>query len=317
VLSRSGLGSLAVVALALGAIGCGEQSRQPPGLDGVYRATIRAGDLATIDAPNEIAANRGTWTLVLNGGRFALTQETDQLCTWAYGALTLARGQIMSWTVIDAGARPASVATNQPGDRYRFRWTRYRDVLTLSAGQSGAAGYFAAKPWRRISQTPTTSDLSEACRPPPGALERTGAEHAAPARNATIGLSVDLARTGPTTWKGSGTEKRLGRGRLKIEGKVIFTPGQTRNRLTFTAHFPTGELSGCAINSIARRPHSRYLWNGGGQITGASQALRAYVGLGVEVGGVTMTGSITHMHGSLRSIQPEPRPAAAAPGDLC
>lgn len=308
---------MVVVAMALGASACGERSGQPPSLDGVYRANTSATDLASIDAPDEIAANWGTWTLVLNGGRFALTQETDQLCTWAYGALGLGKRQLMNWTVIDAGAHPASVATNQPGDRYRFSWTRYRDVLTLSAGQSGAAGYFAAKPWRRIRQTPTTSDLSKACPPPPGALEPTGAEHAAPARNATIDFSGDLVRTGPTTWKGSGTEKRLGRGLLTIDGKVIFTPGQTRNRLTFAAHFPAGELSGCAINSITRRPHARYLWSGGGQITGASQALRAYLGLGVEIGGVTMTGSITHMHGILRSIPPEQRPSAAAPSGLC
>ena len=144
------------------------------------------------------APTRGAWTLVLDRGRFAITQDGgDQGCAWAYGALGLGERNVMSWTVIDAGAVPAAVASNQPGDRYRFGWSRYRDVLTLSEARGGAAGYFAAKPWRRIAQTPTASGLSARCPPPAGALQPTGAEHATPSRDAAIHFTGDLVRTTP------------------------------------------------------------------------------------------------------------------------
>ena len=316
-LTRPRLGLAAAAATALVAIGCGQRADQPPSLDGVYRATISAKDLAAIDAPDQTAPNWGTWTLVLDQGRFALTQDGDHECNWAYGALALGKGNLMDWTVIDAGALPAAAASSQPGDRYRLSWTRFRDVLTLSAANSGTVGYFAAKPWRRIAQTPTASELSSRCPPPAGALEPTGAEHASPSRDAALDFGGDLVRTGRTTWTGNGSAKQLGRGRLTIEGKVVFSPSETRNRLTFTARFSTGELRGCAINTMLRRPHGRYLWGGLGQITGTSQALHAYLGLEVDIRGITRTDALTHMHGGLASIRPELRPSTVAPGDLC
>ena len=314
---RPGLAA-AIALVALVAIGCGQQSGAPPSLDGVYRATVGAEDLAAINAPAESAPNRGAWTLVLDRGRFAITQDGgDQGCAWAYGALGLDERNRMRWTIIDAGAVPAGVASNQPGDRYRFGWSRYRDVLTLSAARGGAGGYFVAKPWRRIAQTPTASALSTRCPPPPGALQPTGAEHATPSRDAAIHFTGDLVRTTPTTWKGNGVDKALGRGHLTIDGDVSFSSDQSRGRLTFAARFSGGELRGCAINTITRRPHAHYLWEGHGQITATSPALHAYLGLPMSIGGTTMTDAVTHMHGSLGSASERPRTATAAPSDLC
>jgi hypothetical protein len=307
-------------AVALAASSCGGDSgAAAPSLDGVYRASVSAKDLVAIDAPGESAANWGAWTLVLNRGRFALTQESDQVCAWAYGALTLGKGNLMDWRVIDASTVPAGAASTHPGDRYRFGWTRYRDLLTLSPPQRGTAGYFAAKPWRRIAQTPTAtaSDVSTRCPPPAGALEQTGAEHARPARDATLHFTGDLTRTGPTTWEGNATEPKLGRGHLTIEGNVSFSRAATRTRLTFAARFSAGELHGCAITTILRRPHARYLWTGDGQITATSPALRAYLGLEVSTGGVTMTDGITRMRGGLQSIGLEYGTSTATPGQLC
>lgn len=314
-LSPARLAGAVAAAVALVASGCGGGSEGPPILDGVYRATVGAKDLGAIDAPGESAANRGTWTLVLNRGRFAVIQESDEACAWAYGALALVRGNRMSWRVIDAGAVPAGAASNHPGDDYRFSWSRYRDVLTLSAPARGTAGYFAAKPWHRIARTPVAK--STRCPPPAGALEPTGAEHAGPSPDATIHFTGDLARTGPTTWEGGGTSTTLGRGRLTIEGSVGFSPGETRNRLTFTAHFSEGELRGCAITTVIRRPHAHYLWAGDGQITAASPALREYLGLAVSLVGTTRVNDVNHMHGGFASLRPGPGTPAQAPGDLC
>jgi hypothetical protein len=321
VLTRRRLGPLLVAALAVVAvvaIGCGRSSGEAPTLDGVYRATISAEDLAAIDAPDETTPTRGAWTLVLNRGRFAITQDGgDQGCAWAYGALGLGGRNVMSWRVIDAGAVPAAVASNQPGDRYRFGWSRYRDVLTLSAAGGGASGYFVARPWRQIAQTPTASDLGTHCPPPTAALQPTGAEHATPSRDAVIQFTGDLVRTTPTTWEGSGTAKELGRGRMTIDGDVTFSPAQTRRRLTFALRFSRGELRGCAITTITRRPHARYLWDGQGQITTTSRALHAYLGLPVSIGGLTMTDAMSRMHGGLRSQPPEQRTSTGTPGDVC
>jgi hypothetical protein len=223
----------------------------------------------------------------------------------------------MDWTFIDGGGAPPGAAANQPKDSYRFRWSRYRDVLTLGAVKGGSAGYFAAKPWRRIAETPTAQDLSRRCPPPAGALAPTGAERATPSRDATIGFSGDLVRAGPTAWEGSGTSEELGRGRLTIEGNVVFVPHEIRTRLTFAARFSKGELRGCSINTIGRRPHGRYLWSGDGQITGTSPALRRYLGLEVSFGGVTRTDALTRMHGRLESPPAALHKRSAPPRDLC
>ena len=289
-LTRAVVRPALAAAIALVVVGCGERPGEPPSLDGVYRATIGAEDLAAINAPEERAPGGGTWTLVLDRGRFAITQDAgDQGCAWAYGALGLGGRNVMRWTVIDAGAVPAGVNTNQPGDRYRFGWSRYRDVLTLSTARGGVGGYFAAKPWRRIARTPAASGLSTRCPPPAVALKPTGAEHATPSPDAVIHLTADLVRTTATTWRAAGATTALGPGRLRLDGDVSFSSEQTRRRLTFAARFAGGELRGCAINTITRRPHARYLWQGNGQITATSPALHAYLGLPVSIGGITMT----------------------------
>ena len=104
---------LAATALSLLAVGCGNTPERPARLDGIYRLTTSADELAGIDAPGEAAENWGTWTLVLDRGRFAFTREGGQACTWAYGALGLGQDNVMNWTVIDGGGTRLAAA-NQP-----------------------------------------------------------------------------------------------------------------------------------------------------------------------------------------------------------
>jgi hypothetical protein len=306
-------------ALSLLAAGCGSAPVGAARLDGTYRLTTSADELAAIDAPDEHAENWGTWTLVLDRGRFAFTREGGQACTWAYGALGLENGNVMDWTVIDGGGAPRGDTANQPKDSYRFRWSRYRDVLTLSGLHGRSAGYFATKPWRRVAAAPSAKNLSRRCPPPAGVLEPTGAERQArsPASNATLELLGDLVETRPARWSGGVASKQLGPGRLALEGDVEFSPSAPRTRVTFTARFSTGELRGCSIVAILRRPHERYLWeSSGGQITGTSPELREYLGLPVGIRGVTTVANLQRVRGRWDSFSAE-RASGTASRDLC
>jgi hypothetical protein len=299
--------SAAFLAAALIA-GCGGESK-PADLDGVYRTTVAPADLAVIDAPGQTDRDWGTWTLALAGSRFALTRENDRACTWAYGALALA-GPRMRLTVIDAGGfTPAPPA--EPGDRYRLTWSRYRDVLSLYASTND----LAARPWRRIAAKPSVMQLSRRCPPPRAALAPTGAERAVPSAGAHIDFGVDVVKTGPATWSGSGSSPGLGRGRLDLFGRVPFVRFSSRARLQFALRFSTGVLRGCAVVQTVPRPNDRYLWgSSGGQVTATSRRLRGYRGLPVEISGVTRrVDRLARMHGSLTSQTPAPR----VPGDLC
>jgi hypothetical protein len=310
----------AAAALALLAAGCGDAPDGPARLDGTYRLTTSAHELAGIDAPGESAENWGTWTLALRRGRFALTREGAKACTWAYGALALGKGNVMDLTVIDGGGTPPGAGANRPNDGYGFRWSRYRDVLTLRATAGRPAGRFAVKPWRRIDRTPTANDLSRRCPPPAGALEPSGAERpaGAPVPDATLELVGDLARTGPTTWVGDIASQQLGRGRLAIEGAVELPLAEPRTRLTFAARFSGGELRGCSVIAILRRPHGRYLWeSSGGQITGTSPGLREYLGLPVAIRGLTTSSHLRRARIRMGSVPAEEREDGAVLRDLC
>ena len=77
--------------------------------------------------------------------------------------------------------------------------------------------------------------------------------------------------------------------------------------MTFRLRFHAGVLRGCAIVTILRRPHRRYVWDGPGQITTTSPALRGYLALSGGIGGVTYTDARDRMHGGFGSY-PGPRP---------
>jgi hypothetical protein len=289
-----------LLALALLAAGCGAGSdrearmRGKTGLDGVYRTSTAAADLGSAA---DSADTWGRWTLALAGHRFAVTRENELGCAWAYGGLTV-RGGRMEMRTVDAGGSP-SAATTAPTDIYVFHWSRYRDVLKLDpiAGETGRE--LAAKPWRQVAYSGSRAQLSRRCPPPAAALAPTGVEDVRPSGD-TMRFSGDFVRTGPSTWQGHGTSSELGPGRMTIEGRISFTE-MSRSRMTFTLHFAAGALRGCAITTILRRPHRRYVWDGPGQITATSPRLRRYLALSGGIGGVTMTYARSRMHGGFGS----------------
>jgi TRAP-type transport system periplasmic protein len=139
-------------------------------LDGVWRYTDTAADLRAAGASQGdiIPENYGTFTMVIDRGRFAVTQEDQQACTWAYGTFTI-KGNEFKQLFTDGGGIAPDNAANKPGEFFTFRWSLYRGVLTLSAVKD-AVSPTPPKPWLRISTTPSAQFLSRRCLPPAGAL---------------------------------------------------------------------------------------------------------------------------------------------------
>ena len=158
--------------------GCGHTARlagTAGRLDGVYQFTDTAAQLAAASGPADdgvVPENYGAWTLVLDRGRFAFTQEDRPACTWGYGTFTV-RGNKMEWLVTNGGGIAPDNALNRPGESYLFGWSLYRGVLTLSPVKDAISpGNFRVKPWARVSSTPSARVLSKRCPPPAGALPR-------------------------------------------------------------------------------------------------------------------------------------------------
>jgi hypothetical protein len=290
-----------LLALPLLAAGCGGDAEPhartgaPAGLDGVYRTTTAAADLSPAADSTD---TWGRWTLALAGRRFALTRANELGCGWAYGGLSV-KGARMVLSVVDAGGS-AGTATASPADIYVFRWSRYRDILKLVPIAGGTGRELAAKPWRQAAHAGSRARLSGRCSPPAAALRPTGVEDVRPT-GATVGFGGDFVRTGPDTWRARGTSRELGPGRMTIEGRISFADF-SRSRVTFTVRVAAGVLRGCAITTILRRPHRRYVWDGRSQITATSPRLRQYLALAGGIGGVTMTYARNRMHGGFGSF---------------
>jgi hypothetical protein len=268
-----------------------------PDVDGVYRTSVAVGELAAGAGP---AGNWGTWTLAIRRPRFALTRESAGSCTWMYGTIAFA-GDRTRLRVIDLGGNRVDPA-NKPADAYAFRWSRYRDILKLQPATSASQGGFVSTAWRRIADSPSATQLSARCQPPPGVLSPTGAEHAVPSPRAKFFFELDLKRSGSQSWRGQATSNALGRGTVTLAGPISFRSPDDHARMTVTAQLPAGKLRGCVIESVERRPHRRYLWGSvAGQITSATRSLRRYVGLGFDVYGETSIDAMDRMHGGIES----------------
>jgi TRAP-type C4-dicarboxylate transport system substrate-binding protein len=143
-------------------------------LDGVYEVDVSRSDLVRAgDAGDAIPENLGHYVYVFDGGRFAFTQEGARACTWQYGKLGI-HGKRMTWDFIDGGAPPAKAPNhgyNHPGDFFEFKWSLYRNTLTLApvAGATSPTPSFV-NPWHRVTTTPSRSYLSKDCPPPAAAL---------------------------------------------------------------------------------------------------------------------------------------------------
>jgi hypothetical protein len=91
-------------------------------LDGVWRYTDTAAGLraAGVSQGDIVPENYGTYTMVIDRGRFAFTQEDKQACTWAYGSFTVT-GDRFGQLVTDGGDIAPDNAASKPGELYTFR----------------------------------------------------------------------------------------------------------------------------------------------------------------------------------------------------
>jgi TRAP-type transport system periplasmic protein len=141
-------------------------------LDGVWQFTTTAADLRAAGASQGdiVPENYGTYTFVIDRGRFAFTQENRQACTWAYGSFTVT-GDRFEQLFTDGGGIAPDGATNEPGEFFTFRWSLYRGMLTLYPVKGAVSpNPSVGKPWPRISTKPSARFLSRRCPPPAGAL---------------------------------------------------------------------------------------------------------------------------------------------------
>src|SRR5207245_1765671 len=139
-----------------------------------YTETTTAADLRAAGVPPDqiVPENYGKQVIVFDKERFAFTQEDAEACTWAYGTFVLTRDRIEQTFEASGGIAPTG-ALNNPNELMTFGWSLYRDDLKLTHVTHGFVGEnppAPAKPFHRISATPSPRYLSKRCLPPAGAL---------------------------------------------------------------------------------------------------------------------------------------------------
>jgi hypothetical protein len=125
----------------------------------------------------------------------------------------------------------------------------------------------------------------------------TPKQHVAPIpRGAALRLVGTVRRMDATTW--SGPASGVGRsGTLTLTGPTRFAGAPTQPRAakprTLRWRWVTqrGTVGGCVPNTILRRPHRRWVWDGLGRITTATGDFRRYSGQGAGIAGETRTAS--------------------------
>jgi TRAP-type C4-dicarboxylate transport system substrate-binding protein len=142
-------------------------------LDGLWRMDTTAEELARIAPRGDVVAeNWGTHTIALRAGRIAYTQENSDACTWGYGSY-LVRGGVVAWAMEAGGGISPNDFHTRPGESYQFRWSRYRDRLTLEPAQGAISPpNFRVEPWRLVEDEASRGALSARCPPPRTALQR-------------------------------------------------------------------------------------------------------------------------------------------------
>lgn len=141
-------------------------------IDGVYQVTTTPAD--SPDDPRPVPENYGAWTYVFDRGRFAITQEDEEACTWGYGTYVVT-GDRVTWSFTNGGGISPNNALNKPGERFVFGWSLYRDMLTLTPvpGEISPEN-FLVKPWHRTGEAPSLQVFGTRCPPPPDALPPVG-----------------------------------------------------------------------------------------------------------------------------------------------
>jgi hypothetical protein len=100
---------------------------------------------------------------------------------------------------------------------------------------------------------------------------------------------------GAARWEGTVAGPDGGPGTLTLVGPVELTPRPccegfhqaNTHVLQFRWTSPHGTIGGCVVNTIYRRPHARFVWDGPGRVKEATGAFARYRGREIAIGGVS------------------------------
>lgn len=153
--------------------GAGEHAKgDATPVDGLWRMTSTESEFAEIAAPADVVPeNWGEFRFAFDRGRFAMTTENGRACVWAYGGYAV-KGDLVEWTIEDGGGRSVTEENffNRRGEFFTYRWSRYRDRLTLTPVKGRISPEpFRVNPWR-LEGEPTRGALASRCLPPRNAL---------------------------------------------------------------------------------------------------------------------------------------------------
>jgi TRAP-type C4-dicarboxylate transport system substrate-binding protein len=163
-------------------------------IDGRYRFTIDKAELEAISPPGEPVAeeNYGGFEWVIDHGRFAWHQRNGSAAWEDTTGTYEVHGEIVKFTVGHVEGLHPNNATAKRGEQFTFRWSRYRDQLTLRAvdGAVSPPG-LTLKPWRRLGDARLPAPAAPRT-PLDGAYRMTSRSHdfAEPATPANYGTWI-------------------------------------------------------------------------------------------------------------------------------
>jgi TRAP-type C4-dicarboxylate transport system substrate-binding protein len=133
---------------ARGSAGPAVATRTP--IDGVYRVTTTKKELIATGSPDVFSENYGEWRYVFDRGQLRYTQSSEGASRWTKATYTV-RGHTLTFTVTDYGGEAPNGAAEKTGEVFTFRWSLFRDRLTLRpVGGKISPDNFRLKPWRRV-----------------------------------------------------------------------------------------------------------------------------------------------------------------------
>jgi TRAP-type C4-dicarboxylate transport system substrate-binding protein len=139
-------------------------------LDGVYQYSVTLADLKAAGAdPTELTAtNVGKTTFLIDRGAFAMTIVNPKACVRAFGTLRVSGDKLITYFFSYGGGGPGATP-----NVFAFYWSLYRDLLTLRRFPGATSPTNAiAKPWLRVSLSPSLRYFSKACPAAPNTLPR-------------------------------------------------------------------------------------------------------------------------------------------------
>jgi TRAP-type transport system periplasmic protein len=147
-------------------------TRRPTPIDGVYRFHTTAQQLRAIGTPETDVnpENYGTFRFVFDRGRWTMRQSSGDT---AEGTYTVRGDTVTMYTTGGAGG-PAKA---KPGELLTFRWSRFRDLLTMKPVPGAISPEpYRVVPWRRLGGAPHAAPAGPPRTPVDGVWRMTSAE---------------------------------------------------------------------------------------------------------------------------------------------